>query len=202
MRQDPDGRVRLAVCHMLGMIGRGAKDVAPQLVEVMKESKDEKMRQTAAGSLWRVVGPDSKNIVPGLLQIYKNEKDESRGIKSNLLISMAIIGDKEEILIPLLVRVLQDPKNLKLRATGAAGLGYFGPKSKEAVPALIAALDVSAFKDAGEAFLTQSSVLEALGKIGPAAKAAIPAVRKIALDPGINLSIRLAAEKTFELIQK
>ena len=58
------------------------------------------------------------------------------------------------------------------------------------------------FKDEGEAFLVQSSVLEAIGKIGPAAKAAISVIRKIAVNPDINLGIQVIAEKTLKLIEK
>jgi len=202
LRHDPDMRVRKSACYTLGGIGRGAKDAAPELVEVIKESKDEKMREAAADSLGYVAGPDTKSVVPALLAMYKEEKDGPTRVKGTILVVLAKIGDKEEIVVPMLIAVLRDQKNLKMRSVGTIGLGFYGPKSKVAVPALIDALDVSAFKDEGEAFLIQTSCLDTLGKIGPAAKAAIPAVRKIAENEAVNLGIRVVAEKTLHLIDK
>jgi HEAT repeat protein len=63
--------------------------------------------------------------------------------------------------------VLTDSRDARSRARAAEALGKLGPRAKDAVPALVAALD-------DDAPLVQLMAADALGRVGPDARAAVP----------------------------
>src|SRR5207302_1573133 len=93
------------------------------------------------------------------------------------------IGDKQEVVIPIVIGVLKDPKQKPLRGGAVQAIGYLGPKASAAVPLLIDLLDAKGFPDPNTELSMRWAVLRALESIGPAARTAIPAVQRFAEDP-------------------
>jgi HEAT repeat protein len=182
LREDEDTVVRRRICSGLRFIGPLAKDAAPILLEIIKDNRDVYTQELACDALGDVVCAESKKIVPALLEIYSKENDESWKVKGTILAVLGKIGD-QQVVIPTLIKALQDPKKIQFRTGAARGVEYLGPKAKIAVPALIAALDVSCYSEKshpGKADSVLCAVLDALGSIGPDASAAVPAIRRIA----------------------
>jgi|ERR1043165_409129 hypothetical protein len=116
-------------------------------------------------------------------------------IRKVIVLALGRIGANEDVVVPLLMATLKDRNHPELASYAATGLSAMGPKAKASVPALIDALDVSEIKDATAARNIQGAALHALGEIGPAARVALPAIRKIAMDSRIDLTVRLDAEQ-------
>jgi HEAT repeat protein len=201
MTADEETFVRVTAIRAFRVIGPEAREAAPELLELMKQKKDQFTRELAAASFGALMDPSSKQLVPTLLELFK-KGDENPHIERTYLEALRRIGDKEEILIPICIEAMHGPKRTDLRAVAASVLGKFGPKSKEAVPALVRALDVSDFKDESASFAMVSAVVEALGSIGPDAKAAVPALKKIAANKKAHVGLPLTAERALEKIEK
>jgi HEAT repeat protein len=88
---------------------------------------------------------------------------------------------------------LEDKKKQDLWIGAAWSLGMMGPQAKDAVPALLRALDAEGVADGQRAVGIQSSVICALGQIGPDAKAAIPHLFAVLNDFRANLGLRIQA---------
>lgn len=194
MRTDPDRHVRWIACRAFRSIGPMAKDAAPHLLEVIKGVADPQLCEYAWLSLSSIVGPDSKAIVPTLLQMYENEQDWIA--KTFLLTALGRIGDKHEVVIPMVIVVLNDPKQKQLRAGAVQAIQFLGPKASQAVPLLIDLLDAKDFASPNAELAMRLSVLRALETIGPGAKAAVPAVQRLMKDP----LFRGDAERTLNAI--
>jgi HEAT repeat protein len=74
-------------------------------------------------------------------------------------------------------------------------------KAKDAVPALIEALEESLKPDHDKSLNLRSSALEALRKIGPHAKAALPVLQKIANDSQYDRATRNSAALAVKSIE-
>src|SRR5262249_37758071 len=156
-------------------IGRLANEASEDLLEAMKDRRDVSMCELARISFLAVVGPESKDLVPTMLEMYKVGIYDA-DTEATILVGLGRIGHKEDLVIPVLVGALGNPKRIELRHSAASGLGALGARAKSAVPALIGALDVTMVKDKNRARIIRFCVLEALADIGPDAKAAINAI--------------------------
>ena len=116
-----------------------------------------------------------------------------------LLIALGKIGDKEEIVVPLLVEALKNPKRITV---AAVGLGHMGPKAKAGVPALIESLDVCVKMEPEAAWTAVGIVLHALEDIGPDARSAIPTLKKMSTDKRLDNVIRGLTRRTLEKLDR
>ena len=200
MQHDKDTVVRWKCCIVFRVIGPSAKEAAPALLELMKQKDDVQLRELACDSLGALASPDTKQIVPGLLELYKAEGDDSWKVKGTCLAVLGKIGEKHEIVIPVLIDALKHSKKMHFRVGAARGVEFLGARAKAAVPALVDALDISKISDEEKASMTRHFVLRALGSMGPEAKAAIPAIRKIAETDNSRLSNRRLAKEVLNLV--
>jgi HEAT repeat protein len=198
MKRDEDTHVRWSACYAFRLIGPSAWQAAPDLLELMKEKNDTRMAQLASNSFQSVVSPENKGLVPVLLKVYRDEKQDLQ-IKNVALGALGKIGHEEDIVVPILVDALKLPER---RGVAAAGLTYMGPKAKAAVPALVAALDVSGYKDRDHAYLVLSRVCRALEAIGPDARAALPTLRKMAASSDLEARFQSIVERTVEELEQ
>jgi hypothetical protein len=129
------------------------------------KNPDERVRKTAFESLAQQ-GPQAERALPALLEIFDRDDDDDYERRAAIDVFSAI----GVAALPALVDAVRG--SAKARRIGALrGLERFGGASKPAVPTLVALVEDAA-QDA-DARLLAASVL---GKIGPGAEAAVPAL--------------------------
>jgi HEAT repeat protein len=188
--KDKDPRVRASAAEALGGIGPRAAEAIPALVASVKD-KDPRVRASAAEALARS-GPQAAQTVPTLSKLLADEDADVReaaantlgqigkpavptliaGLKSgNPVFLQAVTNALGKIgppAVPALIETLTNPKEKVLaRQYAAIALTKVGNNPKEIVPALAGRLE-----DKESAI--RRSAAGALGKIGPAARAALP----------------------------
>lgn len=174
--------VKESAARVLGKMGSDAKEAVPVLISLIND-EDENLSRTVIMALGEI--KDARAIKPLIDTFYRNPSSENVAP-----IALGKIGSEA---IPPLVEKLKEEKAI-VRNFSASALGEIGPAAKVAVPSLIAMLkdpDVrtQAIRALGKikdkealqpllALLKQKplpeGVIEALGEIGPDAKAAVP----------------------------
>jgi HEAT repeat protein len=191
---------RKAAALALAWCSKTDPDVVPALLTAALKEKDDDVRQVAeaglrqlrlsheqavqmcaqqlkdsptAESALRQSGP---NAVPCLIEALGADDPDIREKAVRILGSL---GEAAVDAVPRLTSVLKDG-NLEVRLAAAKGLWNITKKAELVVPALVALLRDKKFAgDATEArrrFL--QTVIEALQRIGPAAKAGVPALKE------------------------
>jgi len=193
-----DVKVRRAAALALRLVGREDPDATvPALTQAAQDS-DPRVRGTAVAGLGEI-GLRAAPAVAVILEVLENDKPNSY-IAARAL---AKIGMKTEPAVDALAKALNHTNKLT-RASAANALGNIGPEARNAVPALRAAardndsevrLDAAyalwKIENASDAIevlipLLDSDdprvglrTIEALGEIGPPAKAALPALERV-----------------------
>lgn len=187
---------RRTAAHVLGALGPYATAAVPALLGLL-EDEDECVRDGATGALARI-GSETPDAVPlGKLTDLLRHDDE--GVREAASGTLSRMGAGAIPAVPVALELLKDP-DPGIRADAAGLLGCIGADAETAVPALTALLEeedfgvlyqaiyaLGAFGAAAEpavailAKLTaheQAGVISArtLAEIGPAAKAAVPAL--------------------------
>lgn len=180
-------------------------------------------RQEAA-RLLSELGPDAEPALPVLLRIFR-EGDERELVQTYVNNTLVAMGDRIAFMVPELLQNLTNNQP-HIRVLCAQMLGSIGPKAKPAVPVLLEATESSDWGgwlalSAGKALMSidgQTNValrvltnalqhtdstmrqfaLMDLRKLGPAARAATPAVQKALRDP--DAQVREEASKTLNEI--
>jgi HEAT repeat protein len=160
-----DEQVRLQAIDRLGALGaKGAEAVAP-LVELLKDASP-KVRAHAAQALG-AIGPAAKPAAADLVELVK---DPDPLVRRQAVRAVMHIRPGPQVMLPLCVKLLEDSDpGVRLRILHA--IAEAGP---QAMPGLLAALQND--KAAYWACLV-------LREIGPAAKAAVPALTEKLKDP-------------------
>jgi HEAT repeat protein len=195
----------------LGMTKGAGKNALSALVKKVKTG-DEPVRFMAVRGLG-YMGRFNKRMVPALLPtllaVLKDKKyavkEKWRGlsIRGEAAGAIALIGAAAKGAVPALIAVLKekdhpDAKTAKfVRECVLCALRDIGPNAAAAVPTLLAIV-----KNAQGEAEERASALDALGGIGPAAKAALAALQKAAKDEGEHYRVRQAAERALLKIQK
>jgi HEAT repeat protein len=152
--KDKDKDVKMSVCTALGRIGAPAAPAVPALTDLLAD-KDKDLRNRAIMSLGGI-GPKAAPAVGKLIALL-NDKDSLRSVLS----ALGQIGPDAAPAVPKLMEMLKGDS----RSPAMSALG--GIKAAEALPAMIEALDDREMR---------YSAIQALGRMGPAAK---PALEKL-----------------------
>lgn len=168
-----DQRFRAAA--ILGSMGAEAKDAVPLLTAQLK-TRDVDSQCSAASALFRISGSDAG--LPALRERLKSPKTFSYAASS-----LTVFGPAGRAALPELAAGLDDPELCFDAADCIAAVA--GP---EDVPLLIRAVERSI------------SAARALGKLGPAAKEAVPALTKQLTSRSVG--IRRAAADALALINR
>ncbi len=160
------------------------------------------------------------DVLPALTAALKDPSEWARAPVIGALFNIAQLDEESgKTIIPLLTGALSDPA-AEIRSNAANCLGEIGPRAKEALPALVEALQrpdsreydrvVFAVRNIGpgpEAVpglitaltakdrMTRQMAAEALGKIGPPAQAAVPALREAVANKSIGKAGTEALQK-------
>ncbi len=174
-------------------IGPEAKEAVGPLLEML--AKDEPFTRRAAIYAFMGIGPEAKAAVPALTEALTHEDFHTQYWACRALRD---IGPEAKSAVPVLVKLLREGVPSKpvyaasVRRHAAQALGGIGPGiGQEALDTLAAAL-----KDPIDPVREDAAV--ALGKLGPFAKPAVPALEE-ALDKG-PFSARVHGAKSHWLI--
>ncbi len=192
---------------------------------VAKMLQDKNLCCKAAMILARM-GPQAKTAVPALVTALRDDDPQTR---REILFALGSIGPAASAAVPALIKSLDD-EDMDVRYSAAFALGRIGPKASAAEPvlnenlnspdkflALVSAWALVHIAPDGEQTLSKAMPLlikglgnsgatarieaaNALGVLGPKAKAAIVPLRKLLADQ--NEQVKAAAKKALEAIEK
>jgi HEAT repeat protein len=161
--------IRAASTRVLARIAPGRPDVMAALVRVIEDEKeDEELRVFAAVAIGSM-GGDAKGTVPSLLQVARGTTSEAVQVRVWSAIA-SIVPDNQEATHALIELANAQGTQAVLRSTAIKTLGEIG--AVEAMPTFVHALQ-------DEHPEVQVFAVLALGKMGPAAKPAIPALIRL-----------------------
>jgi HEAT repeat protein len=164
---------RAHAAEALGRIGPGARAAVPELEKRLKDVRL-RVRIWAAFALIRITG-DSKRRMSLLISLWSKDED------LYLAEAFGMLGAEARPARDLLLQSLADedtPSGILHRV--ARALGQFRDDADLIVPRLLALMELPAVmsgRNNGREY-----VIEALGLLGPSAKAAIPRLRVLAED--------------------
>jgi len=137
----------------------------PGVIEVV-EDRSLSAARLAAVRLLGAYGTKAKAAVPALVEALQDRKFSGRDGAA-----MALGKIRDEKAVPALITALRSDPDERVRAAAAGAMGHIRTENSEAISALVKGLDDSAINVRAES-------AESLEKIGPAAKAALPALQK------------------------
>jgi HEAT repeat protein len=171
-RGDPTGEARSFALLALGYLGPEARSAAPAVVEVLLRADSRRLRLLALGALEKI-GPDSKELggkLSAALATFRSDR-EMRLALVRVLAKLPAEVDA----VPALLEALAD-RDAAISKAAAGGLGKLADRlDRTHSDRLIAALK-SPHPSA------RRFAAEALGKLGPDAADALPALRALLRD--------------------
>ena len=186
---DEEAEVRLAAANALKGLGPVAAEATPELAKALS-GEDEDLRKAALEAL-AAIGPAAKPAAPELAKLLAN-KAVKPNVRANAAEVLGVIGaqarEASGALLDFLAEVRKPPlsEQTGLRLAAVRALGRVGGGE-----AVVTKLVEEAQKDpSGQ---VREEAIRALGHMGPAAKAAVPALKAIADVPGDRRVLAAAA---------
>src|ERR1044072_5994884 len=173
----PDDPTRAAAVKELGELGSAASSAIPILLDLLRNDQSNEVSVAVVNALWKI-GPDTN---AGSVWLRSQLKDKDAAVRTH---AVFILGSHRphqffELLrlrrrwvreaVAALCEASNDEDKLVRWMAVTSIMRYAGPDTAEAVPTLIHALD-------DEPLSTRRHALIALGRIGPPAYPAIPAL--------------------------
>jgi HEAT repeat protein len=177
--KESDAAVRRAAAEVLGLMGPRAVSALPALLALLQDS-DPATATSAALALVRIDPTKAAPALPILLRLCK-EKDDKVGSPAAAV--LADLGTDAASCVPDLLATLKSTDDRLVRRA-AFVLARVAPTSSEVVAGLRSAL-------AGPA-ASRPAVAQALGRMGTAAKDALPDLLKAMKDPALRPHAALA----------
>ncbi|MCI0378103.1 MAG: HEAT repeat domain-containing protein [Gemmataceae bacterium] len=215
-----DDALRKSAAHALAWCNKNDPDVVPALLTATLGDKHEDVRQTAQGALDRLQLSHAEAVKLCAKQLPDSALAEMALKKSGPLAIPALIaalskeapatrlkaartlgglGELAAAAVPSLTKTLQE-SDFEIRLAAAKALWNITKTADAVVPALVELLEEQWAADDGDGEARrrfQQTVIEALCRVGPAAKAAVPALTHKAKDKNrlISESARNALKK-------
>jgi HEAT repeat protein len=190
--KDPDGAILGAAARTLGQFGRNAKTAVPALTEALR-SKQQRwgmhfhvgFRAPVRIDVARALGEIGPNALPAVLSLNRMmNEDEDQTARVWAAAAVARITPKDarsESALRILVGTLRNG-NGQLQAEAADALG--ATRCEAAIAALADALSTPESIGFGG---RRAHCAEVLGRIGPEAKSAVPALRKALQEQDVEM---------------
>lgn len=187
--KDADPGTRLYACYAIGRIGSASRPAVPELGRVLKADSDAQVRKEAAKALGQL-GPDAGEGVADLGAVLVDDKAplEVRQQAANALSRVG--GGALKPISPQLAKALKD-RDRTIRVAVLAALDTMGKEAADLVKEIVACLQLD-----GNAEI-RATAIGLLGKLGPDAKEALPALRLAEKDnsPAVRAAAREAIDK-------
>jgi HEAT repeat protein len=172
----------------LGGIGPEDKEVIPALIAVLKDGQNRNLGRAAAYA-FAEMGPRAEPAVPSLVDAINTDTKDPRLGNARLdacMLALGKIGKGTEAVDAALIRVLKDKRrHYQIRWRAADALAGLRPVRREAAVALAEILG-----EEGVHKRLADIAAYALGRMGPAAKDAVPVLMQLAADSKCRYSGR------------
>jgi HEAT repeat protein len=172
-------QVQIEAARALGFLGRDARAVVPTLVEQLRGSRDSDVRWDVSRALGSI-GPDAREAAPALAEMLE---DRSRPEWYPAVEALEKMGAGAREAVPALSKLLEDTR--KVPAPQPPSATYPVPPFAE--------------RQGGFVVPAQEAA-NALGAMGPEARAAVPALRR-ALRKAKSEELRTLFEWALEQIE-
>lgn len=158
--------VRRNAANSVGNAGATGRDTTPRLLEMLASETDPGLRE----SVVRAVGLASKGM-PGAPQALARvlREDPTAAVRKRAAEALAELAEAPESALPALGAALADADR-DVRRAATAAMGAYKGSTAEAVPWLVKALADPE---------TMGTAANALGRLGPGAAPAVPALRQL-----------------------
>jgi RNA polymerase sigma factor (sigma-70 family) len=186
MATAPDMKDGTAAAEELLRLGKPA---VPALIAAMKH--DNATIRYHAVAILGGLGPDGAAAIPDLIRITGVPKEDD-GVRQRAIYSLGEIRTDETRCVPFLLETLQGGDQ-DLDDLAGEALGKFAARAKSAVPTLVKMVEGRHRK--------LEVVVGVLGKIGPEAKAAVPALKGLLADPRYD-ELKERVQSVLDDIQK
>jgi HEAT repeat protein len=165
--QDPSEDVRQTSVLALTNFGPAAHSAISALTALLKDGQSAEEKRYAAQALWKIGSLPEESV----LALIQATGDEDGHVRNFAVLALGAHGQLyAEQVVPCLMHATTDSYDV-VRSSSYRALTQRGPKAKLAVPLLIRYLK--------EKDNELPMVIDALGEMGPAAAAAIPALSEI-----------------------
>jgi len=169
-------------------IARLGKPAVPALARALHD-ENAYTRCWAARVLGKI-GPQAKEVVPVLIGMLEDKEHGQFGAGAAAARALGNMGPDAKRAVPELVKLLE---NASMRAAAAEALAKLDPAENEKhIPIFVKALRSAIAWQRRDA-------IHALGRMGPAAKEAVPALEELLYD--LDKSVRSAAAEAIEEIR-
>ena len=165
--KDSDTRVRLAAVDVLELLEDAAQPALPALAESLGDP-DRFVRWAAARAIGNIGPEHAAEAVPGLAKLAC---DPDNNVRLAALTTLQLMGPLARPALPALAQAVTQGDSEVRVATMATLLTIGGDDAKIAVPGLIQSLTASDPR-------VRRAAAESLGRLGPLAEAALPALRR------------------------
>lgn len=184
--KDKHEGTRTAAIEAAGRLGGEAREALPNVTEVLKDKKADRLtREAAARALMQIGGVETyPAMVPVLIDALGDPATDANVRKASAIALGHLMKGTGGPAVAALGQALTMDKSVDVRREAAVGLEKIGAESRAALPALQKAL-----KDDDK--FVRSNALHAIGSLGKDATAAIPDVTPCLTDQVVE--VRLAA---------
>ena len=179
--QDADAR-RRAVFHLCES-GRAAHDAVPALCLALLKERDHRLRYNLAKTLGKIRSR-ADICVPALV---KTLEDSEWIVRSYAAKALGDFGVEAQKAAPNLMKALKDPEG-HVRVSSAEALWRIHGKAEPSLNVLIACLKIKREHD-----YVPDAAAQVLGKMGPSAKDAVPALKEALADKNAWRGSRICA---------
>jgi HEAT repeat protein len=179
-----------SVRPVVAVLGEGLKDTDADVRRIAAEGLQEVVYQACDSDALRL-------LMPALAEALPDKEGNVRAlVEDALATACAKVAVEDKALIPVLIRILLQKTGIRAEARAALAkvLSEIGPADQTLLPDLLVLL-----KDETTSPEEQTLLLWALAKLGPGAKAAIPALTQAAQSQ--NKEVRTAAMAALQRIQ-
>ncbi len=180
--EEPEFRV--AAARVLGRLGPQAKEATPALVKSL-DADDPEFRREVIFTLSRI-GPAAAEAAPALTKLIESQEEPTA---LSAMYALGSIGPAAKDAVAALNKQTESDSFLR-RVTAAWALASIQPDNKQAIDKATPLLS-EALKNEQEFVRLNAAI--ALGRLGPAARAAAPALQTLDKDP--SPAVRAAAEE-------